>query len=248
MTFLSNCVIKGQGAKYKYGMKEKKFAIAKCIVIAVFAAVIALCGISCGGATKKYEKSISEIRDAVYEGSSENFDVTAVSGVREQPFVADGAAGDKKEFTVITVKPKEFAPNMLYGYTVTVGGAEHTGLLSMHPFGESYSVELDCRTKEPNIALNIKLGALSENIVLTSIVEDDDVSADRALDTAMNALKEELKPLKKGGGLNCEIYVRLIANPINAEGGYYWYVAFIGENTYAALIDRKSAQVIGVKN
>lgn len=218
------------------------------MALSAVALVLSLAFFGCGGAIQKYDKNISELRDAVYTGCTENLEVTAVSGVHEQPFTPDGTAGSKKEFTVITVKPKEFAPNMLYGYAVTIGGTAYTGILTMHPFGDSYSAELDCRTKEPQLSLNIKLGAMSENVVLESVCEQDDIDADRALDTALGALKEELKPLKKTGGLDCEIYVRLIANPINADGGYYWYVAFVGKDTYAALIDRKTAQVIGVKN
>ncbi len=233
-------------AKYKYGMK--KVRISKYIAFTAAVLTLSLVFFGCGGATEKYEKNISELRDVVYTGFTEKFEVTAVSGVHEQPFAPDGSTGTKKEFTVITVKPKEFAPNMMYGYAVTIDGVARTGILTVHPFGESYSAELDCRAKEPQLLLNIKLGNLSENISLNTVCEDDDIDADRALDTAISALKEELKPLKKGGGFDCEIYVRLIANPINADGGYYWYVAFVGENTYAALIDRKTAQVIGIKN
>ena len=42
--------------------------------------------------------------------------------------------------------------------------------------------------------------------------------------------------------------MRLIANPINAEGGYFWYVAFMGEKNLAVLLNRKTAEVIAVKN
>lgn len=203
----------------------------------------------CGEPTEKYDSSISEIRDAVYEGRGNAFSVTAVSGVHEDPFSPDGVAGKKREFTVITLKPDEFMPNSLYTYAITVDGKEFGGVMSMHPFGETYSVELEKRTHETTLSLVVKLGASEETVELRTVCEEDDIDADHALDTALTALKDELESIKSGNSFACEIYVRLIANPINADGGYYWYVAFVEESgTRAVLIDRKTAEVVGVKN
>lgn len=220
----------------------------KAILISVLCLSISLLFIGCNSSIDKYYSNISEIRDAVYEGKSDKMSVAAVSGVREQPFSVDGKVNDKVEFTVITVKPAQFLPNQLYNYSVSIGGKDYSGVLAMHPFGESYSVEIAARADEEKLQLSLKLNDYAETIELSSVKEADDIGADKALEAAMKALNEELKPLKKAGGYDCEIYVRLIENPINSDGGYYWYVAFMGEKTYAALIDRKTAAVVGVKD
>ena len=214
-----------------------------------FCAALSLVFAGCGTPTEKYDSSISEIRDVVYEGTGSDFSVTAVSGVHEDPFLPDGKAGKKREFTVITLRPVEFMPNSLYTYAVTIDGKDYGGVMTMHPFGETYSVEKEKRTHEASLSLNIKIGSKDETVELVSVIEDDDIDADHALDTALTALRDELESLKNGNTFACEIYVRLIANPINADGGYYWYVAFVEESgTSAVLIDRKTAEVVGVKN
>lgn len=214
----------------------------------LLSAIVCMMFAACGSTTDKYYKNISEIRDGVYEGASQTMRVEVVSGVREQPFVIDGTAGEKTDFTVITVTPAQFVPNRMYTYSVTVGEKAYTGVMTMHPFGETYSVELNVRATEPVLNVSLKLDAYEETIEVKSVVQEGDIDASYALQVAMKALDAELQPLKKNGGLDCEIYVRIIANPINSDGGYYWYVAFMGADTYAALIDMKTAQVVGVKN
>lgn len=218
--------------------------------IAFLISIAAICCLmsGCDSVTEKYYDNISEIRDNLYEGKSDTLSVTAVSGVREQPFAVDLTVNPKVDFTVITVTPAQFIPNRIYNYSVDIGGKTYSGVLTMHPFGETFSVEIDARAAQASLSFNIKQGGYEETIELISVVSQSDIDSSHALDTALKALSEDLKPLKKGGGYDCEIYVRIIPNPINNDGGYYWYVAFMGENTYAVLIDMKTAAVIGVKN
>lgn len=218
------------------------------IVSAVIAALICcFSAVGCKSVTRKYYASISEIRDAAYEGECEGMKVSVVSGVREDPFVADGKSGEKKDFTVITVTFDEFTANLPYSYFVTIGDTEYSGVLSMHPFSESYSVELSVRTRQPSVTVKVTLGDFSAEAEAASVLESDDISADRALEVALKALEEDLKRWKKEG-TQYEIYVRFIPNPINSDGGHFWYVVFLGGDTCAALINRKSGEVVGIKN
>ena len=68
---------------------------------------------ACSSSFGKYEKKISELRNYVYEGSCDNFSVTAVSGEREQPFEINGEAGERVDFSVITVKPQYLSMSFL---------------------------------------------------------------------------------------------------------------------------------------
>ena len=62
-------------------------------------------------------------------------------------------------------------------------------------------------------------------------------------------MKNEIKRFKHKGKLDCEIYVRLMENPIDGSGGYFWYVAFVGEdkNTVAVLLRGDTGAVGAVR-
>ena len=70
-----------------------------------------------------------------------------------------------------------------------------------------------------------------------------------ALETAEIRLKDSLKKLREDGELKAEIYVRFTENPISADGGYYWYVAFVPDKytVYAALIDPVTKEIAAVR-
>ena len=226
-------------------MKKKlKF----CIVITAIA-VLCLSLAACNTLTEKYYSSISEIRDAVYEGAGDGYTVTIVSGVHEQPFKPDGAVGEKTDFTVITLKPDEFMPGSLYTYNIAINGESYSGLLSMHPFGESYSAEIPARTHESALSLSIRYSGKDETVELIGVLTENDITADNALETALSALESDLSDKRRGNAFDCEIYIRFIPNPINADGGYYWYVAFVSEDSaLAVLLDRATGDVVGIKN
>ena len=212
-------------------------------------ALLCLSLVGCNTPTEKYASSISEIRDAVYEGTGDGFQVTAVSGVHEQPFKPDGEVGKKTEFTVITLRPEEFLPGSLYSYTIDINGNAYSGVLTMHPFGESFSVEIAERTHEAVLSLGIRYEGRDMQVELKTVCEEDDATPDQALETAMTALEAELASMKSGNSYACEIYIRFIPNPINAEGGYYWYVAFVTDNSsLAVLMERKDCAVIAKKS
>ncbi len=202
--------------------------------------VAAVFSVGCSSPYGKYEDKISEIRNHVFEGSCENFTVTAVSGEREHPFEIDGVPGERVNFTVITVKPRVFDITAAYDYTITHDGKEYTGQFVRHPFNETYSAEINVKiTKDFVVAIN---GDGCE-VSMTSVKSGKFISAEKAFDVALKKLKSTVKKMDK-----YEIYLRLTKNPVNEEEGYYWYVAFVdGENTYAALIHPESAQIVAFK-
>lgn len=221
------------------------------VVFAIVMIAVATTLAACQTRLEKYAPIISEVRDVAYEGVAGAYSVDIVSGTHEQPFKADGKSEPKTAFTVITLTPKTFVPNAVYTFTLIADETEHTGALSVHPFGESYSSELPVRIyPDTQVNLTVRHGGKSETVELKPVNENDDLTADRALEIAMTALKTPLDGLKTDGVYACEIYVRFIKNPINADGGYYWYVAIIAPDarTYAALLDRKSGAIVGIKD
>jgi len=214
------------------------FAIIACVLF--FAA--------CSTPMEKYEAYISELRDNVFTAESVNYSVQIITGKREEPFVMDGHAGAVREFTVITLNPK--AGEGKYSYRVTINGSEFAGKFLPHPFAKTYSADIEARSFDSEILLSITVNGNSETLTAKSVKTDNMIPAAKAVEIAEKRLKHRIDDFWANGTLNAEIYVRLISNPIDNSGGYYWYVAFIGagQTIYAVLIEPVSMQVAAIRD
>ena len=225
-------------------MKFKKFAV-------VFICIISLLSLfGCKTDMEKYGSNISELRRNVYEGGSENMQVTAITGVREDPYMIDGHCSGVRDFTVIKIVPKEFIAGKIYTYVANIDGAEYTGEFRQHPFGKSFSADIQAACNASSITLSVSADGASEEFTLISVVTEDMISAEKALEIATGRLKSEVSSLTSGGRLCAEIYIRLMANPVDNSGAYHWYVAFVGESqiTYAALIEPVTMEIVAVRD
>lgn len=226
-------------------MKFRKFMFA--VAVCVFAFFL-LC--ACKTDMEKYGSDVSELRRNVYEGASESMSVTAITGIREDPYVIDGHCAGVKEFTVIKIVPKEFIAGKAYTFVAKFGDNEYTGEFAMHPFGKSFSADIAAECADASISLTVSSDGYEESFTLNSVVTEDMVSAEKALEIAASRLKKEVSSLCSGGRLCAEIYIRLMANPIDNSGEYHWYVAFVGESqqTYAALIHPVTMEIVAVRD
>ena len=210
------------------------------VIVLVIMSTFAFC--SCSEPFGRYGKYVSEYRDNVYVGENENFYAIAVTGYRENPFDIDGVSEQNKvEFLLVTVTPAEYNPSVAYSYSITVDGVEYAGEMNKHPFENTYSFEIAQYVSDEQITIYVQQQA----VTLSSILTEEYISAEKAFDIARSRLSKS--EVIKGG--DYEIYVRLIANPINAKGGYFWYVAFVDEsqNTVAVLIDPVSMEIVAVR-
>ncbi len=211
------------------------------------AAALALLMLSAVGCKKRYcgfEEYLSELRTDYLTAECDAGRVDIATGTRENPYAIDGVSGDKEEFTVLTFTPNEFLPNMTYTYRVVIDGVEHTGQLVMHPFAESYSADIADKSDGREIPLSLSAGENLYEMTAASVLSETMIGAERALEVAYAALKPKIDALKSGGRLNAELYVRVIPNPIDDKGGYYWYVAACGDTTVAVLIDPVTEEIV----
>lgn len=216
-------------------MKKIRIFVLFVVIMSVFALA------ACSGALGKYEKSVSEYRDNVYVGVSSGFTAEAVSGYRESPFAIDGKSESKADFCLVTVTPNSYDPTKEYTYTVTLSGVEYTGDLVKHPFENTYSFEVAARCQDNTLTVTVD----GENIELTSVKTEQYITPEKAFEIALKRLSGT--EIVKSG--EYEIYIRLIANPINAAGGYFWYVAFVDQNqaTVAVLIHPENMEITAVR-
>ena len=170
--------------------------------------------------------------------------VDVATGMRETPYEIDGVSREKESYTVITLTPASFTPNKVYRYTAVIGGAEYTGQMAMHPFGNSYSADIPAKSDERAVQISLSDETTSCDLTAESVLTDTMIRAERALEVAYAAQKTGYDAFKSGGKFNAEIYVRLIPNPIDNQGGYYWYVAACADTTVAALIDPNTEEIV----
>lgn len=210
----------------------------------------ALAIIAPGCATKieKRDLNVSELRDELMIAESDKMKITLISGEREDPFVIDGTPGKRTPFTVVTIAPRGFIDDAAFAYVVYVGAEKFEGQFSEHPYKSTYSVELPMRA-ESTATVTVTSDGYAENFEMKSVKTAETISASVALETAEIRLKDRVKELTENGELAAEIYVRFTENPISADGGYYWYVAFVPEKytVYAVLIDPVTKEIVAVR-
>lgn len=207
---------------------------------ALFAAVMTVATIlfltSCSADAME---NVSERRSGYFTASDGFAAVTVVSGVREQPYAADGRTDALKPYTLITFVPTTFDVDAIISYKAATENGTFGGALIVHPFAASFSAEFDSETTAA-FTLSFTVGGETHEYEPTSAVTDDMMTFDRAVDAA----KTELKPSEP-----YEIRVQLVKDPIDGDG-ICWYVSFIyGENDMCGvLLDPITAKVIAKKN
>lgn len=221
----------------------------------VFSLILSVCFMclflsACTQKIDKYGAYISELRTNVYTAKSDNFKVSAITGKRENPYNLDGNCSGTQEFTVLTIEPAQYIASKRYTYKAVVNGVEYSGELKPHPFGKSFSADILKKCETDSITCVISTSDSTENFNLLSVKTPDMIDEAKALDIACAKLKKQIDSIEANGQLNAEIYIRLMENPIDNNGGYYWYVAFIGKAQliYAALIHPVTMEVLAVRD
>jgi len=193
---------------------------------------------------------VSELRDNIFIGTSDSFSVSIITGRREDPFIMDGVVGETRDFTLITLTPlTDTCGN--FSFEVTIGGTQFKGDFLAHPFSNTISAEIQARALQTEIALTIKCSSgTQESLFAKSVLTEQMICAEEALKIAENKLRYSLETIKVNGELQAEIYIRLMANPIDNSGGYHWYVAFVASRDiiFAVLIEPISMQVVAIRN
>ena len=202
---------------------------------------------ACADPIEKRQTNLSELRDEVFAGGDEQVKITLCSGFREDPYIIDGQIPQNKtDFSVITVEG-EFKDEEL-SYRLTVNGETHEGKLLKHPFKASYSTEIALKTAVPPTIMLTGEG-YAGNYELASVKTEEMITASEALEIAEVRLEDEIDDMEEDGTLKAEIYVRLLANPISSEGGYYWYVAYVPAKyeIKAVLIHPITREIVAVR-
>ena len=187
-------------------------------------------------------ENVSERRSGYYTAEGDGYTLTAVSGVREHTFKADGKVGsddELKPYTLITLVPTEFDIDAVITFTAEADGCTFGGTMIVHPFAASFSAEFEHETTAKQFTVTIKCGGVATALKAQSQITGEMISYDRAIAAAKTAVHP------KG---EYETRARIIKNPLGADG-LCWHISFInadGEST-GVLLDPVTAKVLAKK-
>ena len=193
--------------------------------------------------------NISELSTNVYIAKTETVSVTVTTGERETPYNVDGVSSQRSPYTIITVRPLETQGDaQVYDYVLRAGNNEYRGRLNLHPFGISYTDTVN-KKAEGNVTLTLTASGETEEIELVSQFTENMLDWQDALSAGVKSVKAEVDSLYSDNKLMGEVYVRFTADASTGDGGYFWYVAVVGNNgkTYGALVNPLSGDIIATK-
>lgn len=192
-----------------------------------------------------YLKNVSELKQNVYFGSSENYSVTAYFGYREDPFINDGKCGNK-----------------VYGYTFklnivaeeiqrTVEFVENEKILSAtfkcdEATGE-YKAFIETETYFENaFSVSVICGANKSSVTLNSILPENCLSYTAVLDKLTESQQSLLNSYTTNEQFNAEIYMRIFVK----NDKPYWYIGIASGNgkIKAFLMDGFSGELLAIRD
>lgn len=220
-------------------MKKKAFLIVAAILtVALAAAALAACNGKGGGESTDVSRSVT----ALYVGESGAFAVSVETGMREDPFLADGKATEVKSFAEITVTPLKSNSCKEVTYTLSCGENTLNGTLAANTFGEfRQDVPLDFAPDK----IAVTADGATEEIELQNVLDGKLTSSD-VINIARKEFADRIAAESADGAPSREIYVKLISGDRET---YYYYVSFIGEGVdyWAMLVNPSTGEIVSKK-
>jgi hypothetical protein len=186
----------------------------------------------CDNYYKLSKSNIAEIRHNIFVGSSDNFDITFMSGKREKDYVINGYNTELIDFGIVTITLTNTDINVeTPSFALTIETLRYEEVLEKNPFDGTYVADIGVVVNNdlPNISIKIFMGDIVEEATLTNISKSWELDSYGALKLACKSLKEELKPLIQNE-FQGEVYIKIIKDTIVDDGSYYWYINFAGRN------------------
>ena len=167
------------------------------------------------------------------------------SGLREEPYVADGIKGDLVEFCILSIVPAMGFDAQAVEYTAEINKQAYSGVFERSPFDRSFASDLKTSLNESDeIFVYLILNGETEITKLDCISSTFEVKNTQALDIAIQHFAKEegvLDKFRKGIEGQCKI----ISTDKNL-GIYFWYVCFFNaqNDRVAVVIDPKSGEIV----
>lgn len=192
-----------------------------------------------------YADKISELRQDIYTGNTENLNITANYGFNENLSFTDGKAAEK-----------------VYGYTFKLhiipdgarrsvefsdGNKTYGAVFELDDFTSEYKAFIEIQKHlGTQFTARITCGTETQNVILTSVVPENTISYEKAL----SFLVEKQKPLFDAYTANGEFTAKIRMRIFVKEQKPYWYIAIEPDENKlkAMLIDGFSGELLAVRD
>ncbi len=187
---------------------------------------------------------ISELRLNIYEGESQDYSLKATFGFCEKLKNLDGIVGEKEYNLTLTLKDCNYEEKITA--TIDLGEQNYTEQFFYDPVSSKMTTNFPVNDMPNDFDVTITANGQSQKIIMRSVVPENTVT----YQTALNSFEKQQSPLlenyKIDGEFKGEIAMRIIVR----NGSPYWYLGLTDENgkTKALLIDGFSCEILAVKD
>lgn len=224
------------------------------IVICFFICLIGVTALLACGSKEIFDNArlkISEIRNNLFVGKSENLIVSFTSGEREKEYRVDGKSTGNVAFGVITVivlKDNKFEKTK--NFVININGQDISGEFEINPYDNSLVYDIGYSVDDNTlISVSVMLDELYETVALENVSSSWIIKNIDALELACSNLKSDLKKYINDNNFDMEVYIKILFDYDNLENPYFWMVSFVGENLkdISIVLDINSGEVLSKK-
>ena len=222
-----SCVI-----SYFHSMKK--------VIFVTFGLISLLFGLTACAARYDYTQHLSEVKRDIFLASTEEFSVTLSCISREHPYASDGISCPMTSIGEVTLVAKSGASS---DYSVYVLGEETWGgEMSFRSVEDDWFYSASMQTFPQNtVTLRVEWEDETREFVATSVKNEHTMSAEEALEKAIEHEKDYIARLTQDGVFEGEFRVRLLRRDVN-----YYYVGIVAKDgsVLALLLNAESGEVL----
>ena len=222
----------------------------KKILISALAIFLCIClSLFSAGCTENNDlfAYVSELRQNIYEGKSQNYTVKAAYGFKESPFSSDGKAGEKIYKLTFRLPEKE-TEGITYTVKFTFENEEYGSVFAYNPVTGTLTaaVEIDNFTPQ-EFNITVSAGSSAEEVIMKSQIPENTLTVQQALTGLQQSQPDLIAGYRDENGVfSAEIYARVLVK--NQKP--YWYIGFDRgqSNIKALLVDGLTGEVLAVRD
>ena len=194
------------------------------------------------------KNNIVEHRDSYYIYQNDEHLITFVSGMREEPYFADGVVEEMVEFGILTFTPAKKINYESLNYFIVIDNIEFEGLLEKSDFNSGFVVDIEKRVDQNStISVRVFEDDIEAQGTLECVSKDFKISQSQAIETAYSALSSNIKQFIDKDKFSGEVYIK-IWKDFSSASEYFWYVGVVCEShTFGVLISANTGEILSIK-
>lgn len=223
-------------------LKNKKINLFFTLCFALISLVV-FSGIIFSGCNSDEDLSVylSEYRNDIFEGESQNYRLNAEYGFKEEVFSPDGNVG-KTIYLLIFTLDKDGISDGDYSLSFDYDGKNYKNVFSLSPATDKLQAKFEITGfNEKSFTVNVSIAETSEQVTLSSVLPENIISVKEALSSIKNSTTV-FDSYANGAGYDMELTARLSVK----NGNAYYYIGITDKNSKmkALLVDGKTGEVL----